>query len=464
MNKKVVLVGAGICNIMTALRLANSSDLQVHIYECGRDIDKRKCPKAKTGKCVNCNPCQITTGFGGAGFFSDCKLTYSPDVGGDFIKLVGQEKFNSLLKQVDSILDEFGGSSKVYYNQEFVSYDCSKYGLKLVKGDVRHLGTDKSYEVMTKMYQALQDSPNIYIHCNKEISSIDFENKLVYIPERVNTTEGYKIISSPEKYDYLSIAVGRYGSDWLRSLCIKNNIPLEDNEVDVGVRVECPRAITDFITDNLYEFKIIGHSCSGNKFRTFCVNPGGYVVQENYDDDIACVNGHSLSDNKSMNTNFAILVSSKFTEPFNEPIKYGKSICRMTNMLAGGKVMAQRWVDLVNGNRSTWGRMSKLAIEPSLQTIEPGDIRYALPSRIVDSIIEAIKTLNNVIPGLDGRDTILYAPEIKFYSSKIKLDSKLQSKYDNVYFGGDSSGTTHGIIQSAMEGIYIGEEIEDNNV
>lgn len=225
------------------------------------------------------------------------------------------------------------------------------------------------------------------------------------------------------------------------------------------MRVECPRSVTDEVTDHLYEFKIVNYSSSDNKVRTFCVNPGGYVVRENYS-DCACVNGHSLSDNKCLNTNFALLVSCNFTDPFNEPIKYGKSICQLANMLADGNVMVQRLIDLKNKKRSTKARIARLSIEPTLADAEPGDIRYVFPSNVVDSIIETLDNLNNVMPGMNGVNTILYSPEVKFYSSKIELNKNLKNdKFEDVYFIGDSSGVTHGIMQSAMSGIYVAEQL-----
>ena len=229
------------------------------------------------------------------------------------------------------------------------------------------------------------------------------------------------------------------------------------------MRLECPRSITDFATDKLYEFKIINYSSAGNKVRTFCVNPGGYVVQENYDNCV-CVNGHSLSDNKTSNTNFALLVSLNFTKPFNEPIKYATSICQLTNMLADGKVMVQRLTDLKNKKRSTATKMQRLTIEPTLKDAEPGDLRYALPYNVIDALLETIDNLNNVFPGINGSNTLLYAPEVKFYSSKIERNNRLQSNVcDDIYFIGDSSGITHGIMQSVMSGLYVAKQIKERN-
>ena len=447
----VVLVGGGIANISLALNLINT-DINVLLIELGKDIKNRRCPKEKVGKCVNCNPCAITSGFSGAGCFSDCKLTYSSEVGGTLIDYVGKDKFDDLLQKADKMFIDHGAKEPLVNGGDYadkLAYDCQRYGMKLIKGAVRHLGTDGSYDVMLNIREKLEEAPNIDVLCNAEVEQIDFKDSVVLLTDEREF-----------EYDQLCIAVGRSGSSWLRGQCIYNDIKMINSSVDIGVRVECPRSITDEVTDHLYEFKIINYSSSDNKVRTFCVNPGGYVVQENYDDCV-CVNGHSLSDNKCLNTNFALLVSCNFTDPFNEPIRYGKSICKLSNMLSDGKVMVQRLVDLKNKKRSTKSRINRLSIEPTLKDAEPGDLRYVLPANVLDSIVETLDNLNNVMPGMNGVNTILYSPEVKFYSSKIDLNNKLQnSKFDNVYFIGDSSGVTHGIMQSVMSGIYVAEDLK----
>lgn len=453
----VILVGGGIANIALAESLLDTN-LKVLLLEKGKDIENRYCAKAKLGKCVKCTPCRITTGFGGAGTFSDCKLTYSPEIGGNLIDYIGKENFDNYLVKADSLFTRYNGKEEYFCNDEYANnfqYECSKYGLKLIKGKVRHLGTDGSYEVMTNIYNKLLNSSNIDIKCNTEVVNIDFCNQVVYTKDN-------------EEYGYnkLSIAVGRYGSEWLRNLCENNNIKLINNSVDIGVRVECPRAVTDAITDNLYEFKIINYSTSGNAVRTFCVNPGGYVTIEKYDNAdgsaLSCVNGHSNANNESLTTNFALLVTSHFTEPFNQPIAYAKSIASMCNMLANDKPMVQRLIDLKAKKRSTHDRMKRLCYTPTLKDAEPGDLRYVLPANIIDSIIETLDKLNSVMPGINDSETILYAPEVKFYSSRIDLNNNLQNdKYKNVYFLGDSSGVTHGIIQSAMSGIFVADKIKN---
>ena len=444
----IICVGAGPTNIFLALSLMNT-DKSILIIDKGKNIYSRSCPKLKTGKCVHCSPCNITNGFAGAGTFSDCKLTYSSEIGGNLIDYIGEENFYKYQDEVDKIFTKYGGKEEYSYDEDFANnlqYECSKYGMKLLKGKVRHLGSDGSQKVMKNIYDDLINSSNITIINNCEVVYIDFRNNIVITKE------------DKYSYSYISVAVGRSGSDWLNKLCTDNNITVKSGDIDIGVRVECPRAITDPVTDKLYEFKIVNY-VNDKKCRTFCVNPGGAVVQENYD-DIACVNGHSLSDNATLNTNFALLVTSHFTEPFNQPYEYAKSICKLTNMLAGGKPIVQRLIDLKNKKRSTKDRMARLSIIPTLKDAEPGDLRYCLPESILETIVETIDNLNNIMPGINGKDTIFYATEIKRNGNVIDVNEKLSPvNYSNVFFAGDSSGISRGIIQAAIAGMYIAKNI-----
>lgn len=456
----VVLVGGGIANIMCALKLIGTNK-KVLLIEQGNDIYHRKCPKLTTGKCANCKNCSITTGFGGAGFFSDCKLTYSSDVGGDVADYIGKDNFNRLLNDVSDTFTEFGAREEYVYNEEFANsfqYECSKYGLRLTKYPVRHLGTDGAYDVMKNIYDTLEAAENITVVCNVKDVTIDFKDKIVGF-SKANGHFAYEA-------DYISIAVGRSGSEWLSNLCKANGIKVSAGLVDLGVRVECPRAITDKVTDNLYDFKVSYNSSTGCNCRTFCVNPGGHVVSEVYADDhtsaIKCVNGHSFAENESPSTNFAILVSCLFTEPFNQPIEYAKRVCSLVNMLADDKPMVQRLVDLQANKRTNDERLKRVIFDPTLTGVSPGDLRYAYPSKIIDSILEFLDKLDNVIPGISspGNSTILYGPECKFSSAKLELNNKLQNdKYPNVYFAGDSAGISRGIMQAAVAGMFIAEDI-----
>lgn len=457
-NYDVIFVGSGIANIMSSLKILQSKpNAKILMLEKGNELSKRICPKEKTGECVNCKNCYLF-GWGGAGTFSDSKLTYSPEVGGTLIDYIGEDLFNEYLDEADSIFTRFGGNTEFSLNEDYankLSYECSKYGLKLIKGKVRHLGTDGSQQVMENIYRYLLTYPNLEIICNATVTDINFEEKIVFYTknEQLEYIEGKSIV----------IGVGRSGSDWLNDLCKKKDINLLNTFIDIGVRLECPASVTDEVTKELYEFKILNFS-ETNKVRSFCVNPNGYVTQEIYDDGIVCVNGHSYLNKHSENTNFALLVSCRFTEPFNEPIKFGKTLCSYINMLTNGKVMVQRLVDLKSKKRSTKDRMKRLSITPTLKDAEPGDLRYALPSNVLDSIIQTLDNMSNVIPNLNGPNTILYAPEVKFYSSLIDVNNKLQvEKYPDIYFVGDSSGITHGIMQSSISGLYVADDIIENN-
>lgn len=449
---ETIIIGCGPAGIFTALELLkNKPKMKIIMFDKGNSIKIRKCPKSKTINCVSCKPCNISCGFGGAGAFSDGKLSLSSQVGGWLDEYIGEDKVNELIDYVDKIYLDYGGNKEISYNEEFANefdYECSKYGLKFVKCPIRHLGTEKSAKIMDEMYDFIISHDNVEIVTLKSVDSIDMSNK--------------KIIVNKEEYqaDNIVLSVGRSGSEWLIEQCKKNNVKTTNNQVDIGVRVELPRSITDNLTDNLYEFKIYNSSkTTENIVRTFCMNPGGFVSQENYDNDLAVVNGHSYHDLKSNNTNFALLVSSKFTEPFDEPITYGKYIARLSNMLTGGKIMVQRLKDLKNGKRSTYNRINKLSYKPTLKDAVPGDLSYVLPSRIINALLETFDELEHVCPGISGRDTILYGVEVKFYSAKIEVNNELETKYDGVYAIGDGAGITRGLMQASISGVVAANSI-----
>ena len=447
----VIIVGCGPAGIFSALELLKSDKkLKILMFDKGNSIKVRKCPKAKTLSCVSCSPCNISCGFGGAGAFSDGKLSLSKDVGGWLEDYIDTKELNDLIKYVDDIYLSYGGDKKISYNEEFANefdYECSKYGLKFIKCPIRHLGTEKSAKIMEDMYDYIV-SEGVEVLTREEIIEIDMEKKTVKSDKK--TYKAKNII----------LSVGRSGSEWLINECKKNKLKTTNNQVDIGVRVELPRSITDHLTNNLYEFKIYNSSkTTENMVRTFCMNPGGFVSQENYDNNLAVVNGHSFHDIKSNNTNFALLVSSKFTEPFDEPITYGKYIARLSNMLTGGKIMVQRLKDLKNGKRSTYDRIKKLSYEPTLKDAVPGDLSYVLPSRIVNALVETFDELEHVCPGISGRDTILYGVEVKFYSAKIEVDNNLETKYKGVYAIGDGAGITRGLMQSSISGVVAARNI-----
>ena len=451
----VIIVGCGPAGIFTALELLKEKpDLKVTMFDKGNSIKVRKCPKSKTVNCVGCKPCNISCGFGGAGAFSDGKLSLSKDVGGWLEDYIGTDKLNELIKYVDDIYLSYGGNKEISFNKEFADnfeYDCNKYGLKFVKCPIRHLGTEKSAKIMDLMYDYIVNHENVDVITNEEITNIDMKKKVVTTKDKEYSAKN------------IVLAVGRSGSGWLIEECEKNEVKTTNNQVDIGVRVELPRAITDKLTDNLYEFKIYNTSrTTENVVRTFCMNPGGFVSQENYDNNLAVVNGHSYHDLKSNNTNFALLVSSRFTEPFDEPITYGKYIARLSNMLTGGKIMVQRLKDLKAGKRSNPSRISKLSYEPTLKDAVPGDLSYVLPGRILTALLETFDELEKICPGISGRDTILYGVEVKFYSAKIEVDNNLQTKYDGIYAIGDGAGITRGLMQASISGVIAARNILKN--
>lgn len=457
----LVCIGGGIANLSLAYTYKlEHEEAEIAIIEKGPVITNRVCPKVKTGVCIGCKPCRITTGFGGAGCFSDCKLTYSEEVGGTLIDYTGKEKFHELQTYARRFFADLGASTPSYFDDEYFksfSAKCEKASLHLVKNEVQHLGTEGSYALMCELYARLEEM-GVDIICNNSVTEIDFKNHIIFVNNQAGLTNHYN-------YEKVSIAVGRYGSEWLSNICKKNNIPLEENTVDIGVRIEVPKSILDPVTDKLYEMKIVNQLTEHSAVRTFCVNPGGYVVEEGYD-NVKCVNGHSFAGVKSDNSNFALLHSIRFTEPFNDPIEYGQSICKLANKLGGNHILVQRLGDIIANKRTNEARLANNTVIPTLKDAIGGDLRYVLPSKTMSAILDTLRKLDKVIPGLYADDVLIYAPEVKFYSSKIKLSPQLQvenEKFKDVYFLGDSSGVTHGIIQACMSGIYTAGNMNPEN-
>lgn len=458
-NAEVIIVGCGPAGIFTALELIkHKPDISIIMFDKGRNIKIRKCPKTHTTECTECVPCNISSGWGGAGAFSDGKLSLSKDVGGWLEDYIGAKQLNEYIEYVDQEYLKFGGNSNVFYNKEFadkLEYECSKYNLKLVKCPVRHLGTEKSAEIMDHMYEEVKKHKNVTIYDLADVINTNLSNNEKEITVKIkNKEESFKA-------KHIVFAVGRSGADWLHQICKKNNIPIYSNQVDMGVRVELPNAITDHLTKELYEFKIYNTSKTHeNVVRTFCMNPGGFVSQENYDDDnLAVVNGHSYHDKKSNLTNFALLVSANFTEPFKEPIKYGKYIASLGNMLTDGKIMVQRLKDLKEGKRSTKNRIKNLPYEITLKDAVPGDLSFVFPQRILTALLETLENLENVCPGINGDSTVLYGVEVKFYSSKVEVNNNLETQIKNIYAIGDGAGITRGLMQASISGVIAAKDI-----
>lgn len=458
----LIIVGAGPSGIFTAVEmLRKGSKDKILLVEKGKPVEKRTCPKARVGHCVNCKPCcAITTGFSGAGAFSDGKLSLSNEVGGDLPMLIGDNFSQELIDYTDGIYLEFGADPHVEGvidtdEKKQIRKNAIKAGLKLVDCPIRHLGTEKAQ----KLYYDIQCwllERGVEMLFETECENIIIEDNVcrgVVVREKNGTT---REITAPE----VVIATGRRGADWLDKLCEEHGIAHNPGTVDIGVRVECRNEIMEVVNRVLYEGKLIGYPKPWkNKVRTFCQNPGGYVAQENYDGDLAVVNGHSFKDRKSENTNLAILVSHNFTEPFNQPIAYAQKVGEMTNMLGAGHILVQRYGDIIDGKR-TWEKdLTHSNVKPTLKDAVAGDITAAMPYRAMTNIVEFIKMLDMVVPGFASEETLLYSPELKFYSNKVKMDQNLNTNIKGLHCLGDSSGWTRGLMMASVMGVLMGRKL-----
>ena len=455
-NYDVIIIGAGPSGIFCAYELIHAKkDLKVLMIEKGRRIENRECPKRKTKVCVGCKPCSITTGFAGAGAFSDGKLSLSPDVGGNLPEILGYDKTVELLKESDDIYLKFGADSKVYgvdKEKEIreIRRKAIMANLKLIECPIRHLGTEEGY----KIYSRLQE------HLLEEGVEMEFGTMVKDIIIEDNQVKGV-ITDKDETYTATEVisAVGREGADWFSHICNQHDIETKVGTVDIGVRVELPAEVFAHLTDELYESKIVYRT---EKFednvRTFCMNPNGIVVNENTN-GIITVNGHSYEGNekKTDNTNFALLVAKHFSEPFKDSNGYGESIARLSNMLGGG-VIVQRFGDLVRGRRSTEKRIEEGLVTPTLSAT-PGDLSLVLPKRILDGIVEMIYALDKVAPGTANDDTLLYGVEVKFYNMEVDIDENLESCHKGLYVIGDGSGVTHSLSHASASGVYVARHI-----
>jgi uncharacterized FAD-dependent dehydrogenase len=460
MNTDVLIIGAGPAGIFTALELIRlKKQKHILIVEKGSPIEKRECPKIHTKKCMNCKPyCHITTGFSGAGAFSDGKLSLSCEVGGDFPDLVGSAAAQELIDYADKIYLEFGAVKEVegLENAEKIKEirrRAIKAGLKLVDCPIRHLGTEKAQEIYRDIQSFLLAS-GVEILFGAECTNLILEN---------NVCKGARVRKTGEEdeFEILSpvtvVAPGRRGADWLERICTEHDILHESGTVDIGVRVEMRNEIMEEVNQVLYESKLIGYPKPfKNKVRTYCHNPGGFVSQENYDNNLAVVNGHSYKELKSQNTNLAILCSHKFSYPFNQPITYAQKIGELTNMLANGHILVQRYGDILDGKRTWQGELERSTVQPTLSDAVAGDITAAMPYRTMINIINFIEAMDLVVPGFASAETLLYSPELKFYSNRIKLDEKLETNIAGLHCLGDSSGWTRGLMMASAMGILMG--------
>ena len=449
------IVGAGPAGIFAALEIVKlKPDWKVILIEKGQKIEKRVCLlRAGYEKCPSCKKCGLLCGWGGAGAFSDGKLTLTPDVGGHLVDYMSREKVEDLIGYSDKLYLDFGATDEVFGTDMKTFHELERQAslaeLKLVHSPVRHLGTERSLDVLKNMQDYLDTRITILNNVTAKHLIVECGHVKGLILDN-----GDKIES-----DYIIIAPGREGADWLTHEFFKNKIGMVNNAVDVGVRVELPAPVFQPLTDKLYESKLVYYSPTfGDEVRTFCMNPNGEVVQENYN-GIATVNGHSYAEKTTNNTNFALLVSKKFTEPFKEPIQYGQHIASLANMLGGG-ILVQRFGDLLDGRRSTPERINSSIIKPTLSCATPGDLSLVIPYRQMLSIIEMLYALDKIAPGTASRYTLLYGIEVKFYSARVKLTTELETEnVKNLFAIGDGAGVTRGLIQASASGIHAARVI-----
>lgn len=455
----VIIIGAGPGGIFCAYELLDKKDdLKVLMVEKGRSIEKRQCPKRVTKQCVGCSPCSITTGFAGAGAFSDGKLSLSPDVGGNLPAILGYEKTEELIKESDGIYLKFGADTNVYGvdKQEEIREIRKKAinaNLKLVECPIRHLGTEEGYKIYEKLQRHLEEK-GVTFKFNTMVEEILVED---------GTATGIRTNKEETFYaKEIVSAVGREGADWFKDKCQEIGIETTPGTVDIGVRVEVRDEVMQFLNENLYEAKLIYHTPTfDDKVRTFCTNPSGEVATEYYEGGLAVVNGHAYKskDYKTNNTNFAILVSKNFTKPFKTPIEYGKHIAQLSNMLCGGKILVQTFGDFRRGRRTTEERLYRNNIMPTLKDAVPGDLSLVFPHRIMVDIEEMLLALDKITPGIAAAETLLYGVEVKFYSNKVIVNKDFETSIKGLRAIGDGAGVTRGLQQASANGISVARSI-----
>lgn len=451
----VIIIGGGPAGIFAALELVETG-LKTLIVERGRDISGRTCPSHEKGiPCCQCKTCATISGWGGAGAFSDGKLTLSSEVGGILDEFVPKERLNKLIRYVDDVYLKFGAPPEVYGTNEDaineISRKAVKADLRLIPSRIRHLGTGRSKAVLEAMKDYLVEK-GVDITLQTQVDRIltDGQNGLCGIV----TADGQEY-----RAKYVVAAPGREGSKWLADEARRLGLSLAINPVDIGVRVEVPAEVMTHLTDVIYESKFVFYSQSfEDRVRTFCMCPYGEVVTEN-NDGLITVNGHSYGERRTGNTNFALLVSKTFTEPFKDPIQYGRYVAGLANLLSGG-VIVQRLGDLQAGRRSTPERLKKSLVVPTLNEATPGDLSLVFPYRHLVALLDMLKALDVIAPGVNSRNTLIYGVEVKFYSSRFELNANLESHIDNLFAIGDGAGVTRGLMQASASGVIVGEEIK----
>lgn len=460
MNADILIVGAGPAGIFSAIELIRlGKNSNIVMLEKGKPIEKRSCPKIQTGTCMRCRPyCHITTGFSGAGAFSDGKLSLSHAVGGDLPDLIGEEETQALIDYADSIYLEFGAAKEAEgignpEKTKKIRRRAIQAGLKLVDCPIRHMGTEKVQELYARLQAYLLDHGVRILFDTEALNLILEQDRCLGVEaQKAGESETFTVFSP-----VTIVATGRRGAGWLDRICNENGIEHQSGTVDIGVRVEVRNEIIEEVNTILYESKLIGYPKPfKDKVRTFCQNPGGFVSQENYDNSLAVVNGHSYKDKKSANTNVAILSSHNFSEPFKQPIAYARKIGELTNMLGAGQILVQRYGDILDGKRTWQEELSKSNVKPSLADAVAGDITGAMPYRTMTNIINFIRALDHVVPGFASAETLLYSPELKFYSNRIKMNKLLGTNIKGLHCLGDSSGWTRGLMMSSAMGVLMG--------
>jgi len=461
MNTDILIIGAGPAGIFTAMELLRrGSRRKIVMAEKGRAVEERRCPKAKTGVCMNCKPnCHITTGFSGAGAFSDGKLSLSSEVGGDLPTLIGDELVQETIGYVDGIYLEFGADRHIEgvgapEKVKEIRKRAIRAGLRLVDCPIRHMGTEKAQDIYYGIEQYLLAN-GVEILFGYECTDLLIEGETCLGAYLSHGGEQLEVRAA-----HTVVATGRRGADWLDKLCCEHGIAHQPGTVDIGVRVEVRNEVMETVNEVLYESKLIGYPPPfKNKVRTFCQNPGGFVSQENYDNGLAVVNGHSFKERKSPNTNLAILCSHNFSVPFNQPISYAQKVGELTNMLANGQILVQRLGDILDGKRTWQKELSQSNVRPTLPDAVAGDITAAMPYRSMTNIINFIKAVDQVVPGFASYETLLYSPELKFYSNRVKMDEHFNTNIQNLHCLGDSSGWTRGLMMSSVMGVLMARQI-----
>jgi len=450
-NFDVIILGTGEAGTFAAYELAEKCpQAKVLVLDQGPDIYHRSCPivAGKVNACVRCKPCSTMCGFGGAGAFSDGKFNFTTAFGGWLTDFMPHAEVMELIDYVDDINVRHGATTQTFSTftpqARALEREALKYDLHLLGAKVKHLGTEKNLEILTSIYESMKDRHTFLFNTAVTELQADPDGRYTAVTEKGDAYTA----------DYLIAAPGRSGAEWFAGQCEALGLELLNNQVDIGVRVELPALVFEHITDAVYESKLVYRSKQyGDSVRTFCMNPYGHVVAENVE-GILTVNGHSYSDPalRSENTNFALLVSNRFTQPFHQPYRYGKHIASLSNMLSGG-VLVQRFGDLVNGKRTNEHRMGHSTVKPTLTAAVPGDLSLALPKRQLDDIIEMIYALDKIAPGTANHDTLLYGAEVKFYSARLKLSGDLETALPNFFAAGDGAGITRGLAQAGASGV-----------